>query len=425
MSKCSVVVFLVMSVFLVRSAFGCSCSNNTPIQATSEKYRDKAVFTAHVVQLMGRIGNFDGKRMSGQVLAIVRDKYWGLPWYWPKVVVLDGGFLCNIVMAEGEDYLVAGYRSRYGVLQVGSCSRTQPLETAKIDRRTLDGSHCAGPGGTLIGDIRQGGNRWEAGTLSRNTTLTFRKQNGEAFTARSDGDGIYELQHLAPGRYTIDSRYSQTLYAGDGSTNVSEGMCHEASFWLRDYDFSGRLLPGLSGVDVKLVTSGVKSEDVASAPVEPDGRFYFSGVTDGQYLLALTNSLGGSADNFYYPATYDRRKAARLNVVNHKLVGRGELDFDPKEMPFAPVLVELDPASNSGKFSWRVQLLHSNYVFSEASWTIGEKIVRLYGLRGGSYSVQLFGYSTRPMEYGDCASDPVTVQPGQDVAHITVPMSCR
>jgi hypothetical protein len=112
-------------------------------------------------------------------------------------------------------------------------------------------------------------------------------------------------------------------------------------------------------------------------------------------------------------------------VVDHKLAGVSELDFDPKTLPFAPVQVELDPPSNPKKFSWRVQLLHSNYVITEAPWAIGETIVRLYGLRGGSYSVQLFGYSARPMDYGDCASDPVSVQPGQGIAHIAVPISCR
>src|SRR5258708_1140574 len=329
-------------------------------------------------------------------------------------------------MVAGEDYLVSGYRARYGVLQVGSCSRTQPLETAQIDRRTLDGSHCAGPGGTLIGSVTKGRVPFSRANLAlRNATLTFHNQQGDPFTVQSDGNGIYELQHLAPGRYTLDSRYSQTQYATYGGTDVSEGVCREASVLLRDYDFSGRLLPGLSAVDVKLVRSDGQSEDVASAPIEPDGRFYFSGVADGEYLLALTNSLGGSADNFYYPATYDRRRAARLKVVNDKLVGLSELDFDPKDLPFAPVLVELDPASNSGRFSWRVQLLHSHYVFSEASWTIAEKVVRLYGLRGGSYSVQLYGYSARPMDYDNCASDPVAVQPGQGIARIAVPTSCR
>jgi len=91
--------------------------------------------------------------MSGQVLAIVKERHWGLPWYWPKVVVLDGGFFCNIVLEESRDYLVSGRRTRYGVLHVSACSRTQEMETAQIDLRTLDGSHRSSPGGTVIGHV--------------------------------------------------------------------------------------------------------------------------------------------------------------------------------------------------------------------------------------------------------------------------------
>lgn len=42
----SLAVLLV--IFSLRSAFGCSCSNNTPIQPASDRYRDGAVFTAHI-----------------------------------------------------------------------------------------------------------------------------------------------------------------------------------------------------------------------------------------------------------------------------------------------------------------------------------------------------------------------------------------
>jgi len=131
-----VVLLLIFSSCL---AFGCSCSNNTPIQETNARYRDRAVFTAHVVQLMGRVYNWDGKSLSSQVLAIVKERYWGLPWYWPKVVLLDGSYPCDTAMEAGQDYLVSGRLAHYGVLEVNGCSRTQPLRTAQVDLRTLAG----------------------------------------------------------------------------------------------------------------------------------------------------------------------------------------------------------------------------------------------------------------------------------------------
>ena len=81
-----IVLWLLVSVNV---AFGCECANGTPIQRTSERYRDRAVFTAHVIQLVGRIYDFksEPKRMSSQALAVVKDRYWGLPWYWPKAKI--------------------------------------------------------------------------------------------------------------------------------------------------------------------------------------------------------------------------------------------------------------------------------------------------------------------------------------------------
>jgi hypothetical protein len=88
---------------------------------------------------MGRVYNWDGKRLSSQVLAVVRDRYWGLPWYWPKVVILDGSYPCDIAMEEGQDYLVSGRRERYGVLGVAVCSRTQLLICGHSMARTAPG----------------------------------------------------------------------------------------------------------------------------------------------------------------------------------------------------------------------------------------------------------------------------------------------
>jgi hypothetical protein len=254
-SLVALIFIALMMAFSSSLAFGCSCSNSTPIQRTSERYRERAVFTAHVVQLMGRIYNFDGKRQSSQVLAIVKERYWGLPWYWPKVVILDGSYPCDIAMAEGEDYLVSGRRDRYGVLGVAGCSRTQPLETAQLDIRTLDGSHCAEPGGTIIGQVYRGKDDFHQNPLAQGVSLIFRSQDGKTYSAQSDRDGIFELQHLAAGTYTLDSQFSANQhFFMRGNVVVANGVCVETSARIKDFEISGRLSPGLSRyVTVKLV----------------------------------------------------------------------------------------------------------------------------------------------------------------------------
>jgi hypothetical protein len=422
----SAVVITLIVIFSSVVAFGCRCSNSTPIQMTSERYRERAVFTARVVQLMGRTNNRNGTRYSGQALVVVHDRYWGLPWYWPKVVLLDGGFLCNIVMADGEEYLVSGRRERYGVVDVSACSRTQPLKTAQLDLRTLDGSHCATPGGSIIGRVLRGNDRFQNNPAASNVPVTLRDQDGKTYAAQSDSGGIYELRHLHPGSYTVESRISSNEYASSNGVSVVEGACIEMPILLRDYGVQGRLMPGLNRyVSVKLIGVDGQAEERLSDSIEPDGRFYFRNVPDGEYSLSLTTWVEGAGSDFYYPGTFDRQKAARFTVSNH-VFGRS-LDFSPDLLPLVPIPVTLDPPSDSGRFTWRVQLLKSNYIISEENWTAGGQFVRPFGVPGASYEIGLYGYSNRPTDYDDCRSEltPVTASPGLSPIHIAVPATCR
>jgi hypothetical protein len=208
------------------------------MQRTDRYYSERAVFTARVIQLLGKAYNLDGERESGAVLAVVHHRYWGLPWYWPRVVVLDGGFFCGIAIRDGEEYLVSGYRERYGVLYVGTCSRTQPLKTA-VDLHTLDGSLCAAPGGAIIGHVSEAAEAQREGAPVRNAVLTFRDSSGKAYVTQSDSEGIYELRHLPPGPYTLDSRFAPGQYLR-GWVSVESGICKEAQVQLSPDSLTGR-----------------------------------------------------------------------------------------------------------------------------------------------------------------------------------------
>jgi len=421
----SAVVISLIATFWSALALGCSCSNSTPIQRTSDRYRERAVFTARVIQLMGRTNSWNGTRYSRQALAVVHERYWGIPWFWPKVVLLDGGFFCNIAMADGEEYLVSGRPQRYGVVDVSVCSRTQPLKTAQLDLRTIDGSNCAVPGGTIIGHLLEWSEAQRKSLPAPNASVTFHDEKGNAYAAQSDDHAIYELQHLPPGSYAIESRLGQNQYASSNAVSVVAGLCSEMPVHLKDYGLSGRLPPGIGHyVTMKLVGSDRQSTEIPSDSIEPDGMFYFGNVPDGEYLLLLTTWQKVQGD-FYYPGTFDRQKAARLKVSNHVL--GHSLDFNPDLLPLVPIPVALDPPSDSGRFTWRVQLLNSNYIISEESWTAGEQFVRPYGVRGASYQIGLYGYSNRPTQYGDCRSEltPVTAKSELGVMRIEVPAGCR
>jgi hypothetical protein len=213
----------------------CTCANATPVEKNLERYTKQAVFTARVVQSIGTIYDFNGERSSAKVVALVHQRFWGFPSFWPRLVILDGNGPCGMGLLDGEEYLVSAYRtSRYGLFDVGGCSRTQPLKTVPVDLRTLDGSLCSGPGGTLIGHVYFVNGDERSPNPVRNARLTFRDSRGKSYTTQSDGEGIYELRHVPPGLYTLESRIAPDRYAAGGG-EVTTGACRESSVYLSSY----------------------------------------------------------------------------------------------------------------------------------------------------------------------------------------------
>ena len=338
---------LICSVFttaISSLAVACSCENDIPIQRTYERYADRAVFTARVVQSMGNVYHFDGRRSSDKALVVIDHRYWGLPWYWPTAVVLDGSYPCDIAMSDGEVYLVSGRPSRYGVLEVNGCSRTQPLKSAQIDLRTLDGSNCAAPGGTIIGRLLQAGKTPGEPTPVRNTALIFRDSSGKPYTTQSDGDGIYELRHVPPGPYTLDSRLDQAR-AVNGAGSVVSGRCSESPLVVFQYVVSGRLISGIDQhAQVKLVGTKKVSADAKLGMITPDGRFYFDDVRPGEYyLVASVNLVGrpGQSNDVYYPGTSIKSRAVTVHVSGERV--QKSFDFDPGGLPFVPIPITNKP----------------------------------------------------------------------------------
>jgi hypothetical protein len=215
----------------VSSAFACSCVNSTPLQ--KDLYTDSAVFTARIIHLMGSPYKQNGRLVSTMALAVVRRRYWGLPSYWPGMVVLDGRSMCFETMSRGE-YLVQGRPIRFGVLDVSHCTRTRPIEHAKVDFRTLDGSLCAGPGGTIIGRVLRVGPDQDTLASVAGIVLIFRNSRGETYPVKSDKEGFYEVRHLAPGFYSLDSP-STTGHNLVGGAFVRSSGCVESTVWLDDH----------------------------------------------------------------------------------------------------------------------------------------------------------------------------------------------
>lgn len=420
-------VLIVGWILLAPRGFACSCSNNTPIQKSASWYTspDRAVFTARVVALIGPIFVERGKRLSSQALAIVHQRYWGMPWYWPKIVLLNGSYPCDIVMAENEDHLVAGRKERYGVILVNSCSRTQPLRAAQLDLRTLDGTHCSAPGGTIIGHVRGEWNRTtrEYGPVKVDS-IALHDLDGNTYRGAVDENGIYELRHLALGLYAPESRLdSKTYLSGFGSlSGVQQGLCEEGNLTVRDYQLTGKLLPGIGqSVEVKLAPLELASEPIRADSIEPDGRFYFNQVPSGKYVLYVESTIGDTNPRIFYPGVTNREKAQPIIVEEGK--PSASYDFAARVLPVVPIPLVLDPVTGSDKYLWDFQLLEGNRVIATRR-AEGTNVALLYGMRGGSYRLDLYGYPRDPQNQNYCSSAAVPLSAVVGVAPVHIAARC-
>jgi len=169
-------------------------------------------------------------------------------------------------------------------------------------------------------------------------------------------------------------------------------------------------------------------DEIRSDYIQPDGIFYFSSVPDGEYLLALRIEAHGANQQVYFPGTTDRKKAKPIRIQGHQPVESLDLSFSPESLPIVPIAVALDPPIDSGRFSWRVDLLSSNNLDTEGYWTPGQKFVVLYGVRGWPYDVRLYGYSKNPTTYEDCIAQNATrivASDGLGITRVAVPIACR
>lgn len=413
--------------FLAPRCFGCSCSNDTPIQKSYSRYTSpqRAVFTARVVGFLGKAYKFQGRRAASRALAIVHEKYWGMPWYWPKIVLLDGSYPCDIAMLEGEEYLVQGWKSRYGVVSVSGCSRTQPLRTAQIDRRTLDGSHCLTPGGTMIGHVSA------QPPIRSAAAVAVRDLKGNTYRSSVDKDGIFELRHLPSGElYAPDSRvdgrrYLSSSYWANSSIplrSLHEGRCEERNLFTREYQLTGRLLPGIARsvrVELASVKPGV---ELRASSIEPDGRFYFEQVPAGEYILSVQSTIGDTNPRVFYPGVGNAAKATRIAMYGS--ANQRTYDFDARALPVVPIHLVLDSVAGSERFLWDFQLLEGDRVIS-TSRAEGTSHGLIYGMRGGAYRVQLYGYAHEPQKDDDCTSDAVPLTAGTTIDPVHIIARCR
>ena len=230
------------------------CNGKPPV--LNRQYPTQAVFTAKVlfaarsINSLMRIRDYGGWGWGDWAIGIVQEEFWGMP-HWTHLVLLT-----NFVYWEGETYFVDGDRLNGWLTQflpivrggIG-CSRTNLAQNSIVDLRLLRKPPPEGRT-RAMGYVRAP----EAFTsvFGRPSKPTFVAGAQIAVigltdsrTVATDSEGIYELDGLPPGDYTLRLSTPETQSVGfwnrDGSPakiRIGNGGVAERNF---DLFWEGRI----------------------------------------------------------------------------------------------------------------------------------------------------------------------------------------
>ncbi len=338
---CLDVVFTVILCGLGASLFQADCRGRQLFPRPL--FPEQAVFTAKVLFAARSIGAVVGPsgglhlwgrdHKSGDwAIGIVQERFWGMP-HWTRLVLLR-----NNIYWEGETYFVDGrvfgglLTQFLPIVDADGCTRTKPVQDAIIDLRLL---RKPPPSGSTraMGYVRAP--QLFTPVFARPAKAVFIAGaqidvTGPAYSRKltTDSAGVYELDDLAPGDYTLQLSKPETqsvgFWGGDGSRvgfHLNSGGVAEGNF---DLFWNGRIEGQIKDDAGKPAHAWVKllSADGGQIPgnvnsfqmTAKDGSYHFRQIPPGRYMVVV-NPHGPDGewpyDLQYYPAG-GRKNQARV-----------------------------------------------------------------------------------------------------------------
>lgn len=358
---CLDVVLTLILCALGSSLYSPTCGTAPPFRGATSSHH--AVFTARVVfagpsiETRGRSTGFWSSSPDSGVgdwaIGVVEDDFWGIP-RWTRLVLLT-----NHIYWKGETYFVDGRRSGGLLTQflpiveggVG-CSRTRPVQRAAVDLRLLRTPPSTGSTrltGYVVGPetFRPGLVRPQGALPAAGTRIDVM---GETWTGyvTTDSAGVYELDGLPPGDYTLQPVIPPTQTVRAFSSDELPARVHLDRGGVVERDFQlfwdGRIegkVSDMSGAPahawVKLLRADGKqlagSVDGFEMTAD-DGSYRFRRIPRGRYLVVV--NPGGPGDEWphdiqYYPDAVRKEQARVFELANGERVSG--VDFRAPLLP--------------------------------------------------------------------------------------------
>ena len=216
------------------SLFNGDCRAKPPF--TRAQSKEHAVFTARAIYVGRSVHTMKDLRLAPEnlrespvgdwAIGLVQERFWGVPLRWPHLVLMT-----NFVFWKDGTYFIDGRRERSlldNILPVVAggigCSRSRPVQEAVVDLRLLRETPLRRP--AIVGYVRQPGpwagmmNPFEAPKFLGGAQIEVTGADGTRLVT-TDASGVYELDGLGAGDYTVRLRLPDGQRAGgfhmDGS----------------------------------------------------------------------------------------------------------------------------------------------------------------------------------------------------------------
>jgi hypothetical protein len=348
---CLDVVLTVILCGLGSSLYSGTCGGSPPYRRARSPahavFTARVIFAARSIEARRTVNGMSPTGPDGDVgdwaIGAVQEKFWGIP-RWTRFVLLR-----NNIYWKGETYFVDGRRADGLLTQLlpivegdVGCSRTRPVQYAAVDLRVL--RRPSPPGATRVTGVVHGPETFTSGLVRPRTHAFVSGARIEivgstwASTIATDAAGVYELDGLPPGDYTLRLSVPETQTAGsfrdDGSPariHLDQGGLVERNFELfwdgriegKVYDASGapaRAWVELFRADGRQLPGFVEHFEQTT----DDGSYRFRKIPRGRYLVVV--NPGGPGDGWphdiqYYPGTDRKEQAHVFDLADGERVG--------------------------------------------------------------------------------------------------------
>lgn len=329
-----------LMILAVGSAYGCSCAGGaSPCQ---DYGRSSAVFIGTPIAVRtvepkpGR-GPESAEYWLRRIFKFsIEQSFLGVQPGELEIGTGMGGGDCGYDFKLGQRYVVYAYKNeKSNQLATGICSRTAPYEKADEDIQFLHTLSSHSPGVTISGEVKRRlhdvakGDSKVVGPLADLNLVV--ESDGERREIRTDAAGRYTLSGLRPGKYKVTLRLPDELfvYKAEEEITVADRGCATVSYQVKDNGrVSGKVLDPegqpAKGVILALMDANhadPKKDWGALEQVDDEGRFSFSGLPPGRYLLAVNlsrfprpNEPTNAYPRTYYPGVTDVSKAEVITL---------------------------------------------------------------------------------------------------------------